>query len=587
MALSPADVLDIKAERQPIDYYGRVASYVDTVKMQAWKGRIRKLNDIVDNNWPNVFPEFEKSPTVGNLVGNSIKADLTDVALLAGTPKPSVVVDPEDRDKDSDEKRAAKLQRILLGYWYANDFDVLRPWLAGDLAGTGMCCLVVYPDQDSGAPLYIRKDPMYVYPDRSYKGLNKIDDLMYVYREKLRIVEEEYPGTTAELLRTREVAAKALPDEVEVIEFYDKTECVKIAGVQLDKKNRRAALLASFRHDLGKSLAVIGMRPSFDGQFRGQFDDSIGPLGVKNEIMNLQLQGIGREVWPIIHAWGDAIKEGESIGPGATIETGDQTSGGVEVVTPGAANPQVFAQLQSLTDESRTSSGIPAQRGGQELPSIISAAGVRAVQGKYSTQIEGYHTIFADMFARANSLALELDEKFLAGDKVIPGSGGERYNPERAINGKYANRVMYGEGSGLDKANNTQLILMLKNAGLIPDSYAMERVTESDPGFLQREMARETLDKAFLLGLATPEVPLHIRAQARKMFEEGKSIPEIAEALATPPEPEAAAPAIPLPGAPREITAEAESLARGGQPGRARRSRAPLPPPEDLFGRAG
>jgi hypothetical protein len=598
MPLSPDDVVEIRDERiaaapSAEELYVTSTSYVNHHRL--WKDRIRALDNVVNDIAPllasNSVPADKRWQTF--YIANSIKGDLHDVGMLVGDPKPTVVRDPAD-EGDKAQEDATLVQQVLAHYRRRSRLDRQRRLLAMDLAGAAAACWVIWPDLQEpdptrAFPLYIRKDPRYVFPDPAWTGGDDLANMVITFRQKARTVETAYPGTLAKLFTADELM-EASNAEFDIVEFYDPSISMKVAvfaGRLKGKDQHRATEIASLPNLVGRPLVVMGSRLAFDGQFRGQFDAAIAPLSAANAMFNMHLDQLADMIYSEKEVHGQ-WENAQDVGPGATLFTNDP---GAKIIRtpPAGSHPQMFADIQLLREQAREAAAVPQARQGEISQNIASAAFVTAVQGKLATQVGDYQLALADMEERANSLALAVDEKYLdANEKPISGTAAGRhfstkYTPSVAIKGNYDNRVVYGEGQGLDRMNRKIAILQDKNSGLISERRARIEGTEVEDVLAEeRQIYREAFEKSVVAGMVLPDTPIHMRLQALDMLEEGKSMKEIAKMLLEQPEPVVG----PAP-TPAEPATELRALQRGGQPGSAEKlpRQAPLPPLPELLGR--
>lgn len=521
--------------------------------------RIETIDNIIDQKWATVFPDNIVRQGKA-MIADSISSDMGDVALL-GAKEPTVICDPIGKPVDTAQARAETRQQALHNYRHRSRLDRKRVRFLFDLSGTGMASVVVWPDRYGEAeyrfPRFIRKNPRAVLLDPDCVDEEDLSNACVPYLVKARALEQKYPGVLAALFRDHELEAikrGKSNTEVKVIEFYDDKRVIKIAGVNLGREGRddiRTKVLDGFTHPLGKPLLVPGVRASFDGKFRGQFDNSVAPLGSANELYTLMLEQAARYVHSK-ELWVGDFDDDDIDGPGARIRGREGAS--IQRIAPDAVSPQAFAMVAQSIDMARSAAGIPSARSGEGLPSIISAQGITSAQGKLITQVADYQAIIADMEQRANALALEMDEKMLGTDdegnpvtKSISGMVEGRvyqvsYSPKKDIAGVYDNRVEFGAGSDLDKANASFLVMRQLEAKIISRRRARTEILQNvNIQEEEKQSQREAVEDSILAGLQETPDPanwmqaMEMRLKAAIAFEKGdKSLTEIAEELLIP-----------------------------------------------------
>lgn len=567
------------------DIYALNTSYVS--HHRQWKDRIRRLDRVMDNKWPIKYDDNAAREEEAK-IADMITSDLHDVGLLAGDIEPTVVCDPQVKKGQSTDKaqdRALLRQQILTNHRRRSGLAMKRVRLAMDLAGAGAGCLVVWPDrygpQEERFPQYHWKDPRYIFPDPDCKDGLDLLNMTISYRVKGRALAADYPDVLSRIYTAQELKynpKEADNRELEVIEFHGPGESLKMVGLnrsQGARKDLRTTVLDGFTHDLGKPLAIMGMRPSFDGQLRGQFDTSIGPLQSANLLFHLMLDQMGRFVYAM-ELWTGQFDNPDDAGAGARIR--GELGAKIERVAPDAVNPQIFAMYNTLKSESQLAAGVSSARHGDVSQSIISAQGVDRLQGKQTTQVAAYQEIIADMEERANALALEVDEKMLGGvEKSIAGTveGGSfqrTYEPKRDIAGVYQNRVEFGAMASMDRFNRSVQVQGQVAGGIISERRARsELLTDVDIDAEARQIAKEQIEKGVIAGLQQPTTPetwltqVQMRLRAAELLDKGKTVGEMSAELM---EEFGQAPTAepPAPGNPME---ESLSMLKGGIPGNA------------------
>ncbi len=572
------------------------ASYTD--HHSEHKRRLETLGDILKDKWDEVFPDASrriKAPKVAN----TIRTDLGQVARTAGGPVPTLIVDA-DSETDTAQTEASKRQRIAETYRARSRLHRIRPETVMDLAAGGLAGWAVYPDfaqaerdPATAFPLIIRKNPRYILPDPSWEGGEEISDVICSRLQKASILERAFPAEIDDLLLADEKKKKH-STWVRVIEFYDENWTIKVAAM-----NKRNVELARIPNLVGRPMFVLGTRLEYDGEFRGQFDSAIGPLVLANEMVAFKMEDMANKIWANRIIYGQAENTSD-FGPGADIYAGAPEEFSIEYSVPPGVDPQYYADLSDLRDQARVASGVSTAARGDLPQSIISAAGVNALRGPDTEQVEEYLDTLAHMERRALSLCFAVDENYLDDQKIASGisegkSFREKYRPSRAINGRYDIRVEYGEGSGLDKLNRQNSVIARHRAGLMSKRDAMVQLNEGgDVQAQQRQMEEEAIRQSVLAGLLLPDTPMQTRLKAIEMFNQGKDLPEIAAELLAAPEPEQPdllrALGQQVPEEPQRTEARSRALERGGIPGNAEQLQAAapgaegLPPLEEVMG---
>jgi hypothetical protein len=294
----------------------------------------------------------------------------------------------------------------------------------------------------------------------------------------------------------------------------------------------------------------LAFRPSWSREPMGQLDDAKGIVRAKNRFFRILADYFvdmvyGGKIWWNVKNPGEK-RPGVpylALGPDAFAKP----------VTPEIPAFQAFQVLQELDDDARSSMTAPRSREGEVDLNKATAAFLSRAQGQLSDVVRSLQKQYAWAKQNANEAAFAQDEAWCNAKKTITGiARGRRfettYTPTELIDGDHQNRVSYGTSSGLDPA--THNILELQK--LAQNVMSTETFLENDPGTedVPAEMARirgGMLQDSIMQGLLVPTTPLEQRALALTLFDEGKTVAQVAKALH-----EAAAPQAtpPIPGIP-------------------------------------
>lgn len=521
----------------PTDIYSLASDYVS--RHWSHKQRIMAYDAIVDGRWNTVWPDGSVSQDMPK-IGEYITADTEGIAALAAGPEASIVV-PQDSDRPRDLEAAERRQQILYTYRRVNKLRRLRRKTAIDLVSTGLACWVVWPNFASGYPAIVRKDPRIVYPDPAMDDPAELSSLVVRYVTKARIVTAQFPTLIPTLFtefeRRREAPSES-NENLEIIEYYDRNWCIKVVhrGAKDARYKGRTIVLAQLQNITASPLAMIAYREAADGQFRGQFDKAIPPLGTANKLMELHLAQQADMIFAekIIRG---AFDNPEDVGPGANLYTMDYQAN-IERAETASSSQQLYQDVNLLLDQSRTAAAIPQGWHGAVDQNIISAQGINALNAPLATAVSSYQELIGDLEQRTYQLALELDEKYLGGlDKPLGGVAGGRsftgtYTPAVDIAGRYENRVTYPAGSNVDAYNRTTQAIQNVQFGLMSRRKGMEMSDMvEDVAAMEAEIFKERLVDGFIAGLADPGTDLLTRAEALTMTTQGNTPEEVALAL--------------------------------------------------------
>lgn len=520
-----------------------------THNYSAWKSRIDTVDKLYRGEWNTVFPDETSEQELPHVM-NLVQVTLDDVARLVSEALPSVTCYATG-DEERDQKNAYIREAIAETYWGVNNGEILTPKLAQDLLGTGACFLVV-DTTDKDYPCIHRIDPRMAFPD-THNG--QLFDLLVNQSMKVRVAAHLFPRL--ELMRYDN---PEICDSVEVLEYYSKKECVQAVLLTKGGMPIPGGYIEVKRWDPEGVLPVaFAQLDSFDGDFRGMFDQITGSLATKNRLIKLTLDYTDQLVYAPVVSKGllnPEVKYGPSAHYRLDPNIMDAQMGRL---SPAGSSPQLFQVLEYLDREQRSGVAYPAQRQGEVSQSIASASFVASTQGQLTSTVRNCQRLLGSVRKQLNAICFALDERFMDHPKPLlrPVGKKKEYSPSRDIKGQTDSIVSYGAGAGLDRMNADVRVLQHLGAGLISRETAREQIDylaqdgeEADR--INREMAESALTQKFL-----SEAPWDVIVQVWDEMAKGTSM---AEAIAT---------------VQKASQAEAAAAQAGGPPG------TPGPVPED------
>jgi hypothetical protein len=533
-----------------------------------WKDRQRKTDELYRGEfaarWAGEFDGSDDQLMVMNLV----QTGLDDVGRLSSESLP-IIKCPALGDSEKASKEANVREGIAHTYWEYNTGEILTPKLAMDLAGSGAAFVVVTWD-DSPYPRFVRIDPRFCYPD-VHNG--RLQDLFVIRTMRVRQAARLFPNLNFPAVSADDA------DQCEILEYYAEDECVQ--GLLLTKGGSpRGEPIIVKRYNPGLGCVPVGFAQldTFDGHFRGMFDQIGGVLRTKHRVVRQVVDYTDQMVYSPMISKG-VLNHNDPPGPNTIYRLDpnvpDASFGRVE---PAGQHPQLWHLLDFLDSEQRAGASYPVQRHGEVSQSIASAAFVNSTMGQLTTAVRNIQRLLGALRSDLNYVAYKVDEKYLNFQKpLMRAIGGKKtYTPEKAIDGKYYNMVTYGAGSGLDRANADVRVLQHQGAGIISKETAREQVDFiTDPSEEQAKIERETTASALMQKILT-EAPVDMTMKLFTLMSKGDNLAEAveklqAEAAAAPAQPPGSPPAA-APGqstGPADAQAAATSLEKGGVPGQA------------------
>ncbi len=570
MALEPQDLTGRAWESDLIDWRGfRIQ------QTQNWKMRLKIVDRLARGEWAEVFPN-EAVMTENPYVMNMVQTGMEDHAKLVSEADPSVIYQPV-KESSTAKEEAHLRESIANTHWSANDGDMMIPNLTLDIAGAGCAFVAVYADPDeSEYPCYHKLNPRNCYPDVMN---GKLLDLMVLEDLNIRTAARLFPDLGLQ------VDPKLKDHTVELLHYYSPEECIQAVVTKSDTGSPDRMYTVNRwkpRDKDGKPYLPVafGQLNTFDGAFRGIYDQIIGSLMTKNRIIK-QIMDYADQL--IYAPWEEAgIMNPEAfknVGPQTVFHRDPNVQGGGAIRVPPAGDaPQLLQYIDYLDREQRGGVASPSSRQGEISESQRSAAFVNSTQGALTSSVRNIQRIIANMREQLNVISFKQDEACLDFPKSLLYPIGKKnmYLPSRDIDGNYRNKVIYGAGAGLDRSQADVRVAQHVSGGLVskqtgraqieyvrsPDAEEDQIELEQSVSILQQKLLA-TEDPMLLMKI----ISLQKNGMSFVDAVEKVTAEEQAKQQAAPPE------GPPAPGAPGEMpgpeqgaAAEAQGLAAGATP---------------------
>lgn len=437
----------------------RIARRVDAARRQAAErdARMQEVFDVRANRFSHVQPGSAPDAWPKSIVANAIDIAARQLAENLAT-FPSINCSSGTMTSQRARDMAAKRTKIAYSYVEESQLRVKLPQGCDWYLSYGFLPIVVDADFESRRPVIRFDCPMKAYPQLDLRG--RVVSYTKVWRETAAQLADKFPQYADRILaRNTDLRGEGSPDALlECIKYCDKDHYV------LYLPERSNLVLMAHPNFFGKVPIALAVKPSFDDQTRGQFDDVPYMQLARQRMALLGLQATQQTVRAPLAIPPDVQKI--AFGDDAVIRTSrPQDIRRVGTDMPVAA----FQQEQMLAEEIQRATRTPAAATGDVQASIITGRGVEALNSGYDIQVATGQTIIGNALQNALSLAFEMDEYYWPDhDKNIRGmvNGApydEMYRPRRDIHGNHQVQVSYGFASGLNP--NQALIFLLQLRG--------------------------------------------------------------------------------------------------------------------------
>jgi len=428
--------------------------------------RHRDVHDVrsgdIDTVIPGSMPEAWPKPIVANLIDTSAR----DLAEVMGT-MPSVNCSTGILTTDKAKKFSSKKTKIANYYIQSSRLNAGKQVELADYYTTyGMAVYVVEPDFEEKRPHIRVENPMGVYPDTDMFG--RLKSYTKVWREEAIHLVSKFPSLIR-ILQTNSVGQTDLgwaEREIEVVKYVDADRIVLYMPAHGNH------VIDDMPNPMGKIFISVGLRPGYDNEVRGAFDDAIWVQLAKARMALLGLEATEKTVRAPLAVPRDVQKM--TFGDDAVIRTDSPD----KIRRVGIDVPQAaFQEGQVLEQELRVGTRTPEARSGNVDASIITGKGVQALMGGFNTVVTTGQTVIGEALRCAIQFAFEMDQMLWPSEKkVIRGTSQgtpfeETYAPGKDINGDYTCDVTYGFAAGQDPARAIVGLLQLRGDQLISRDF--------------------------------------------------------------------------------------------------------------------
>jgi len=513
--------------------------------LQVRQGDISKV-------YPAMFSEDYSKPLVANIIDVSAR-DLAE----AMAPLPSFNCSAANMVSDTARKAADLRGRIANFYIDKSELGV-QMYTGADWYNTyGQLIARVELDYEDNNPIIQLINPFGAYPEIDRFG--RCLSLTQIVGMDAQTLASMYPEYANEIIGRNQFTPGS--PYLSLVRYHDAEQDLIYLP---DRKN---LVLAKTPNPIGECMVRVAMRPSIDGQARGQYDDVLGVQLARARFAVLQIQAAEKSIQAPIAIPQDVQEL--ALGPDSIMRSANpQAIRRVPLELPNG----VFGESSVLERELRLGARYPETRSGNIDASVVTGRGVQALQAGFDTQIKAAQAQFARVFVELVAICFKTDEKVFGNTvKEIRGVDDGtpytlKYNPRKAINGDYTVDVRYGIMSGMNPNNATVALLQMRSDKLVSRDYVRRElpieinVTQEEQKVDIEEM-RDALRAAIgQTALAIPQMVaqgqdptkiLNSFAEMIKGRQKGLTIESVVEKAFTPePQPEmpAMAPQSPVAG---------------------------------------
>jgi hypothetical protein len=491
---------DVAKVAKRVEALRRFYSERDARHMTVYDVRTGKIDNVMPGTMPDIWPK----PIVANAIDVAARQMAENLAPLPAINCANGVV-------TSEKQRKYVAKKTKVAHHYVDHSELRSKMTQGCdwYLMYGSMPFVVEPDFEAGTPRIRIDNPMKSYPQFDLAG--KVISYTKVWREEAWRLADKFPQHAQAILgRQWGPTSEIQPDSLlECIKYCDKDAYV------LYLPERHNLVLSATPNPFGKVPVAIALKPSYDDQDRGQFDDIIYPYLARARMALLGLQGTQRNVRAPLAIPTDIQKV--PFGDDAILRTNNPDK--IRRITTDLP-VHAFQQEAVLQEEIRAGTRTPAAATGDVNASIITGKGVEALQGGYDTQIATGQRQIGRALEEAIALCFEMDEQYWPDhEKSIQGMVNgtpfnEKYTPLKDIKGDYTVNVSYGFAAGMNP--NQALIFLLQLRGdqdISRDFLQRQLPMDIDVNAMQAQIDTEQVTDALKQGIFSMLASAGIMAQ--------------------------------------------------------------------------
>jgi hypothetical protein len=435
-------------------------------KFASRDGRMRDVLSVrqgdISKVYPSMFSEEYPKPLIANLIDVAAR-DLAE----AMAPLPSFNCSASNMVSDTARKAADTRSRVANYYVDRSELQV-QMYTGADWYNTyGMLIGRVELDYERNEPTMKLINPFGAYPEIDRFG--RCLSLTQIVGMDADSIASLYPEYADQILSKNQYTPGS--PYLSLIRYHDKDQDL------IYLPDRKDLVLARTPNPIGECMARVALRPTIDGEARGQFDDILAVQLARARFAVLQIQAAEKSIQAPIAIPQDVQEL--ALGPDSIMRSANpQMIRRVPLELPAG----VFQESGVLERELRMGARYPESRGGQTDASVITGRGVQALQAGFDTQIKSAQLQFARLFTELISICFKTDESIFGNTtKDIKGIDDGmpftmKYNPAKVINGDYSVDVRYGIMSGLDPNRAVIALLQMRSDKLVSRDYVRREI---------------------------------------------------------------------------------------------------------------
>lgn len=458
--------------------------------------RNKDLRDIrsgeVDTIIPGSMPDSWPKPIVANLIDTTARDMSETMGVMPSVNCSSGVITSQAA------KRFSALRTKMAHFWVQRSglpSGKQVEWCDSYMSyGMGVYC--VEPDFVNQVPMIRVENPLGVYPE--WDVFNRLRSYTKVWYEEAIHLVAKYPNLRRVLAGNNSAGdVNWAAREIEIAKYVDADQIILFLPAHGE------TVIERMDNPMGKVTISIGVRPGFDKEVRGAFDDAVFVQLAKGRMALLGLEATEKTVRAPLAVPRDVQRM--TFGDDALIRTDNPD----KIRRVGMDIPQAsFQEAQMLESELYKAVRYNEARSGSIDASIITGKGVQALMGSFNMVITTGQQVASEALRCALEMAFEMDEKIWPNEKktirgMVNGTPFEEsYVPSKDIRGVHTVDVTYGFAAGQDPARAIVALLQLRGDQLVSRDFVQRQLPmDIDIVQLQTQIDNEQITDAIKQGL--------------------------------------------------------------------------------------
>ena len=531
MPLSEKEILNLRME---LLNYWREAHTRWQLLIDVYHGNYQEL-------WPSEFRRGEIPK-----IANWIKLGWDRYGKMVGK-LPTNHVPPNSAQRMT-QKRADRVEHILVNYDNQSGMESLMKWYSWYLVGLGASVIGVMPDPVLQGPRYFVKDPRTVLVEPG-AGSIPLSSTAYgmlseprMHAMSLGRVVLNETMTSSAVLHTY----KGIPEIEQLVDYSDSMAPVSVV-TYMDEQYWSLLVNEIKVHEVEHGLGWVPVRMTsqyvpeqLGGQ--SQFEQNIGLVLAYIRVLNQKLSYNNNVVWPWLVIRGlNNIDSEERV-----IEIMDQQGDAQFLAPPGEL--QIERDMEVLDRLIRVMNHDTESLQGQAPGSVVTGAGVEALNRDASQMVLDYWDLMRPDIEFVKGCALAIDEKVYSSVKkdIFGKAQGEQfqdsYTPGKDIRG-YRN-VTVDFGIGVGGLEGFTELMQTAAQGFVDETTVMENLPYiKSVSLTRRRVMLDRMEKVIfeMVAQGAPAALINHLTQWRQVVESGS---DYFKWIAENPFPEPEAPAV-------------------------------------------